>query len=78
MGNYIANLVRILGICKDFASNRINEHRNTPQHSVVHKFSKFEVNTLGIMAKSFGKAGIFQADMFQASAKAFQQFADQK
>ena len=27
MRNFIANLVRILGICKDFAGNRVNEPR---------------------------------------------------
>ena len=27
MRNFIANFVRILGICKDFAGNRVNEAR---------------------------------------------------
>ena len=30
MRNFIANFVRILEICKDFAGNRVNEHGNVP------------------------------------------------
>ena len=30
MRNFIANFVRILGICKDFAGNRVNELGNVP------------------------------------------------
>lgn len=31
MRGIIANFVRIPGICKDFAANRVNEHRNIPR-----------------------------------------------
>ncbi len=30
MRNFIANFVRILGICKDFTGNRVNELGNVP------------------------------------------------
>lgn len=35
MRNFIANFVRILGICKDFAGNRVNEHGNVRRCGVV-------------------------------------------
>lgn len=54
MCNFIANFVRILGICKDFAGNRVNEHGNVPRCGVVPKFSDLEVIALGITAESFG------------------------
>ena len=54
MRNFIANFVRILGICKDFAGNRVNEHGNVPRCGVVPKFSDLEVIALGITAESFG------------------------
>ena len=43
MRNFIANFVRILGICKDFAGNRVNELGNVPRCGVVPKFSDLEV-----------------------------------
>lgn len=54
MRNFIANFVRILGICKDFAGNRVNELGNVPRCGVVPKFSDFEVIALGITAEAFG------------------------
>ncbi len=42
MRNFIANFVRILGICKDFAANRVNKHGNIPRCGVVPKFSNLE------------------------------------
>ena len=54
MRNFIANFVRILGICKDFAGNRVNEHGNVPRCGVVPKFSNLEVIALGINAEAFG------------------------
>ena len=54
MRNFIANFVRILGICKDFAGNRVNEHGNVPRCGVVPKFSDLEVIALGITAEFFG------------------------
>ena len=54
MRNFIANFVRILGICKDFAGNRINELGNVPKCGGVPKFSDIEVIALGITAEAFG------------------------
>ena len=54
MRNFIANFVRILGICKEFAGNRVNEHGNVPRCGVVPKFSDLEVIALGITAEAFG------------------------
>ncbi len=54
MRNFILNFVRILGICKDFAGNRVNELGNVPRCGVVPKFSDFEVIALGITAEAFG------------------------
>lgn len=53
MRNFIANFVRILGICKDFAGNRVNELGNVPRCGVVPKFSDLEVIALGITAEAF-------------------------
>ena len=52
--NFIAICVRILGICKDFAGNRVNELGNVPRCGVVPKFSDLEVVALGITAEAFG------------------------
>ena len=54
MRNFIANFVRILGICNDFAGNRVNELGNVPRCGVVPKFSDLEVIALGITAEAFG------------------------
>lgn len=54
MRNFIANFVRILGICKVFAGNRVNEIGNVPRGGVVPKFSDLEVIALGITAEAFG------------------------
>ena len=48
MRNFIANFVRILGICKDFAGNRVNELGNVPRCGVVPKFSDLEVVAVAI------------------------------
>ena len=53
MRNFIANFVRILGICKVFAGNRVNELGNVPRCGVVPKFSDLEVIALGITAEAF-------------------------
>ena len=50
MRNFIANLVRILGICKDFAGNRVNQLGNVPRCGVVPKYSDLEAIALGITA----------------------------
>lgn len=54
MRNFITNFVRILGICKDFAGNRVNGLGNAPRCGVVPKFSDLEVIALGITAEAFG------------------------
>ena len=54
MRNFIANFVRILGICKDLARNRVNELGNVPRCGVVPKFSDLEVVALAITAEAFG------------------------
>ena len=46
--NFIANFVRILGICKEFAGNRVNELGNIPRSGVVQKFTYLEVMALSI------------------------------
>lgn len=54
MRDFIINFVRILGICKDFAGNRVNELGNAPRCDVVPKFSDLEVIVLGRTAEAFG------------------------
>lgn len=54
MRNFMTNFVRILGICKEFAGNRVNELGNVPRCGVVPKFSDLEVVALGITAEAFG------------------------
>ena len=54
MRNFITNFVRILGICKDFAGNRVNELGDVPRCGVVPKFSDLKVIALGITAEAFG------------------------
>lgn len=51
MHNFITNFIRILGICKDFAKNRVNDFGNVPRCGVVPKFSDLEVVALGITAE---------------------------
>ena len=54
MRNFIVNFVRILGICKEFAGNRVNNLGNVSRCGVVPKFSDLEVIALGITAEAFG------------------------
>ena len=54
MRNFIAIFVRILGICKDFAGNCVNELGNVLRCEVVPKFFDLEVIALGITAEAFG------------------------
>lgn len=53
MRNFMANFVRILGICKTFAGNRVNQLGNIPRRGVVPKFSDIEVVALSITAEAF-------------------------
>lgn len=50
MRNFIINLVRILGICKDLTKN---EFGNIPRCGVAQKFSDLEVVALSITAEEF-------------------------
>lgn len=52
--HFIAKFIRILGICKDFAKNRVNELGNIPRCGVVPKFSDLEVIAPDITAEAFG------------------------
>lgn len=54
MRSFIANFVRILGICKEFAGNHVNGLGNIPCCGVVPKFTDLEVIALSITAESFG------------------------
>ncbi|MGN0214747.1 MAG: hypothetical protein ACI4AH_08090, partial [Muribaculaceae bacterium] len=53
MRNFIANFVIILGVCKDFAGNRVNELGNVLRCGAVPKFSDLEVIALGFTAEAF-------------------------
>ena len=46
MRNFIVNFIRILGSCKEFAGNRVNELGNIPRCGVVPKFTDLEVMVL--------------------------------
>ena len=52
--NLITKLVRILGICKDFAGICINEFENVLCRGTVLKFSNLEIIALVLTAESFG------------------------
>lgn len=54
MRNFITHFVRILGIYKECAGNRVNELRNIPICGVIPKFTDFEVMALSITVESFG------------------------
>lgn len=54
MRNFIANFVRILGICKDFAENHVNELGNLPRCGVVSKFPNSRSSLSVITAEAFG------------------------
>lgn len=51
MRNCIVIFVRILGICKNFAGNRVNELGNVLRFGVIPKFSDLEVIALGRTAE---------------------------
>ena len=50
--NFIANLVKVLDIIKEFARNRVNELGNIPFRCVVPKFSGLEVIALPTTAEA--------------------------
>ena len=53
MRNFITNFRKILGICKQFAGNRVNEKGNVARCGVVPTFSDLEVIALSITAEAF-------------------------
>ncbi len=54
MHNFVAKLIEILEICKQFAENHVNEKGNVVRCGVVPKFSDIEVIALSITAEAFG------------------------
>lgn len=52
MRDFMTNFVRILGICKYFAGNRVNELRNVPRCGVVPKCSASRWTCLSLPAVS--------------------------
>ena len=57
MRNFITNFVRILGICKDFAGNRVNELGNIPggrvNQKVQHYKKRLKKHSFGELKLSF-------------------------
>ncbi len=53
MRNFITNFRKVLGICKQFAGNRVNEKGNVARCGVVPTFSDLEVIALSITAEAF-------------------------
>lgn len=53
MRNFITNFRKILGICKQFAGNQVNEKGNVARCGVVPTFSDLEVIALSITAEAF-------------------------
>ena len=52
MHNLYANFVKILGVCKKFSANLVNELGNIPRCGMVPKFSDLEVIALKLTAES--------------------------
>ena len=52
MHNLYANFVKILGVCKKFSTNLVNELGNIPRPGVVPKFSDLEVIALNLTAEN--------------------------
>lgn len=52
MRYFTANYVKILGICKCFARDRVNGLGNTPRYGAVPKFSYMEIIVLGIAVEA--------------------------
>ena len=53
MRNFVAKFGKILGICKIFAENQVNERGNITRCGVVPTFSDLEVVALSITAEAF-------------------------
>lgn len=54
MHNLYAIFAKFLDICKQFAGNLVNEHRNIPRCDIVPKSSDLEVIALGMASEAIG------------------------
>lgn len=54
MHNLYANFVKILGVCKQFAQDLVNEKGNMPRCGVVPEFSDLEVIALSMTQENMG------------------------
>ena len=54
MHNLYANFVRILGVCKRFSQDLVNEKGNMPRCGVVPRFSDLEVIALSLTEETMG------------------------
>lgn len=52
MHNLYTKFVKILGICKQFSNNIVNEQGNVPRRGAIPKFSDLEVVALSLAAES--------------------------
>ena len=54
MHNLYANFVRILGVCKRFSKDLVNDKGNMPRCGVVPRFSDLEVVALSLTERNNG------------------------
>ena len=54
MHNLYANFVRILGVCKRFSQDLVNEKGNMPRCGVVPRFNDLEVIALSLTEDTMG------------------------
>jgi hypothetical protein len=52
MHNLYTKFVKILGICKQFSNNLVNEQGNIPRRGPVPKFSDLEIVALSLAAEA--------------------------
>ena len=52
MHNLYTKFIKILGICKQFSNNLVNEQGNVPRRGPVPKFSDLEIVALSLAAKA--------------------------
>ena len=52
MYNFYTKFVKILGICKQFSENLVNEFGNIPRRGPIPKFSDLEVVALSLTAET--------------------------
>lgn len=53
MRNLFSKYGKILGVCKKFSKNLVNEQGNMPRRGVVPRFSDLEVIALSLTAEQF-------------------------